>query len=138
MWRSSFLAAFYAPLCISTPWSGPIKAVATQPQIVYGAQLIMLRRTKGGLWTQIVSNVIGREQLLPAETIGASYGDSLLAAVAGGLAEPATRWNAASVVIEPDPDTREVYSRLYDLYRQLYPTTQPIVHSLADMQTGNS
>jgi xylulokinase len=43
-------------------------------------------RTKGGLWTQIVSDVTERTQELPEETIGASYGDVLLAAIAVDLA----------------------------------------------------
>ncbi len=44
--------------------------------------------TKGGLWTQMVSDVTGREQEIPGVTIGASYGDALLAAIAAGLAAP--------------------------------------------------
>lgn len=92
--------------------------------------------TKGGLWTQIVSNVIGREQLLPAETIGASYGDAMLAASAIKLAEPGVRWNPVADVIQPDPHKRDIYERLYALYRQLYPATQSVVHDLADIQSG--
>src|SRR3954470_985020 len=37
--------------------------------------------TQGGLWTQIVSDISGLEQQVPAETIGAPYGDALLAAI---------------------------------------------------------
>jgi xylulokinase len=33
--------------------------------------------TKGGLWTQIVSDVTGRRRDLPERTIGAAYGDAL-------------------------------------------------------------
>ena len=44
------------------------------------------RRHTGGLWTQIVSDVIGRPQLIPRHTIGAAYGDAFLAAVAVGNA----------------------------------------------------
>ena len=45
--------------------------------------------TQGGLWTQIVSDVTGREQQVPDQTIGASYGDALLAAIGTGLVPPA-------------------------------------------------
>jgi xylulokinase len=90
--------------------------------------------TKGGLWTQIVSSVVGRAQVLPVETIGASYGDALLAALASGLAEPGARWNATADVIEPDPGTRDTYDQLYALYRELYPATRSVAHSLAEMQ----
>jgi xylulokinase len=94
--------------------------------------------TKGGLWTQIVSSVVGREQVLPAETIGASYGDALLAAIAGRFVPEGTRWDNAAAVIEPDAATRDTYERLYALYRDLYPATRTIAHSLADMQMGDS
>jgi len=90
--------------------------------------------TKGGLWTQIVSSVVGRDQVLPAETIGASYGDALLAAIAGGFAEEGTRWSRAAAVIEPDPRTEDTYRKLYTVYRDLYPATRSVVHTLAEMQ----
>ena len=38
-------------------------------------------RHQGGLWTQVVSDVTGREQQVPEQTIGASYGDALMAAI---------------------------------------------------------
>ncbi|MEO8285976.1 MAG: FGGY-family carbohydrate kinase [Chloroflexota bacterium] len=90
--------------------------------------------TKGGLWTQIVSDVVGRPQVLPAETVGASYGDAMLAAIAGGLTEPDARWNSNAAVVEPDIQAGPLYERLYTLYRELYPATRSIVHSLADIQ----
>ena len=51
--------------------------------------------TQGGLWTQIVSDVTGREQQIPQQTIGASYGDALLAAIGTGLVPPDTDWARA-------------------------------------------
>jgi xylulokinase len=90
--------------------------------------------TKGGLWTQIVSSVVGREQVLPDETIGASYGNALMAGIASGIVGPGTRWDNAAAVIQPDQVTRELYGRLYALYRDLYPATREVAHSLANIQ----
>jgi len=90
--------------------------------------------TKGGLWTQIVSDVTGRQQDLPEQTIGASYGDALLAARAVGLAEPDTDWSTISATVEPNAENREVYDELYKVYRDLYSATREHVHRLADMQ----
>jgi xylulokinase len=42
--------------------------------------------TTGSLWPRIVSDACGLVQEVPAETIGASLGDALLAAEAAGLA----------------------------------------------------
>ncbi len=91
--------------------------------------------TRGGLWTQIVSDVIGRPQELPEQIIGASYGDALLAGIAGGLLQSDTRWNSIASTVEPDPHNREVYAELYGLYRELYPATSSLAHALADLQT---
>jgi xylulokinase len=94
--------------------------------------------TKGGLWTQIVSSVTGRDQLIPRETIGASYGDALLAAVSVGLAGSSARWNPVAEVLAPDSRAHYTYERLYELYRQLYPATHSVVHELAAMQRGDA
>jgi xylulokinase len=93
--------------------------------------------TKGGLWTQIVSNVTGRAQVIPSETIGASYGDALLAALAVGLAPPGVAWNPPAATVQPEAGTREVYDRLYAIYRELYPATRDAAHALADLQLGS-
>jgi xylulokinase len=92
--------------------------------------------TKGGLWTQIVSDVTGRPQDLPEQTIGAAYGDALLAARAVGLAEPDTDWSKIAATVEPDEANRAVYDELYGIYRDLYPATREASHRLADMQKG--
>jgi xylulokinase len=90
--------------------------------------------TQGGLWTQIVSDVTGREQLLPVQTIGASYGDALLAAIGAGLAAPDTDWSQVASRVEPNPKPRELYAELYAAYCELYPATREQVHRLAAIQ----
>lgn len=89
--------------------------------------------TTGGLWTQIVSDVIGRPQQIPRHTIGAAYGDAFLAAVAVGNAAVGdiADWNPVHVVVEPDAHRHRAYSTLYEHYRNLYPATVDIVHELA-------
>jgi xylulokinase len=94
--------------------------------------------TKGGLWTQIVSDVTGRPQDLPEQTIGASYGDALLAARSVGLAAPDTDWSKLSDTVEPRAENRGIYDELYGIYRELYPATREQVHKLADMQKGGA
>ena len=89
--------------------------------------------TKGGLWTQIVSDVTGRPQDLPEQTIGASYGDALLAV---GLAQPDTDWSTISETVEPEAQNCGIYDELYAIYRELYPATREASHALASMQKG--
>lgn len=86
--------------------------------------------TQGSLWTQIVSDVTGKSQVIPSQTIGASYGAAYLAAKACADVR-ITEWNPPATTVEPDPDRTADYQELYELYRQLYPATKDIAHSLA-------
>jgi xylulokinase len=90
--------------------------------------------TQGGLWTQIVTDVTNREQVVPDQTIGASLGDALLAAIGAGLVPPETDWSQVSVRITPDPRHHDLYEALYADFRALYPGTRDIVHNLASIQ----
>jgi xylulokinase len=89
--------------------------------------------TQGGLWTQIVSDITGREQEIRAPSIGASYGAALLAAQ---LVAPATidAWNPVRETVTPRPEVAGQYEDLYRLYRDLYPRTADTVHALAARQ----
>jgi xylulokinase len=92
--------------------------------------------TKGALWTQVISDITGVSEELPEQTIGASYGDAMLAGIACGLVEAEADWSSGVGTVEPNPENREVYDELYSVYRDLYPATRPMVHTLAGMQTG--
>jgi xylulokinase len=80
--------------------------------------------TAGRLWTQIVTDACDLPQEIPAETIGASLGDARLAAEGVGLAAAGGSWRQRIERIEPLPSAREVYDELYELYRELYPSTR--------------
>lgn len=92
--------------------------------------------TQGHLWLQIVSDVTGLVQEVPATTIGASYGAAFLAAVAtGGDESPRIdKWNPIATVIQPDASLARAYDALFDRYRRLYAQTKDIVHELAAAQ----
>lgn len=88
--------------------------------------------TQGGLWTQVVSDVTGLEQVVPSQTIGAGYGAAWLAA--GLVGDPdIDAWNPPATTCVPDPTTRDTYDRLYDLYLRLYPATRELTHELVAM-----
>jgi xylulokinase len=90
--------------------------------------------TKGGMWTQIMSDVTGVPQELPAETMGACYGDALFAARAAGLVDVGDDWARKAADVTPNEEHRDTYDRLYEIYRQLYPATRDQVHALAALQ----
>lgn len=91
----------------------------------------------GGLrspvWAQALSDITGRTQLVPEQTIGASYGDALLAAIAVDLVAPETDWTKLAREITPDPKVASLYDDLYQTWRELYPATADQVHHLARM-----
>ena len=94
--------------------------------------------THAALWLQIVSDITGIAQEVPEETIGASYGDALLAAIGAGLVAPETDWSRTARVVAPDPSSRAVYDEGFALYEALYPATAELVHALAAYERPSS
>lgn len=91
--------------------------------------------TRSRLWLDIVSSVSGAPQDVPAQTIGASYGDAFLAALAVGLVADVSALDKAWVHIaervEPDPAAQRTYDGYYPLYRDLYRATRKHQHRLS-------
>lgn len=90
--------------------------------------------TKGELWTRVVSDITGRPQIVPKETIGASFGDAWMAGVGAGVISSDTEWVRDPEVIQPDPTTKDVYDDLFAGYEDLYLSTRDVVHRLANRQ----
>ncbi|OLT45917.1 sugar kinase [Saccharomonospora sp. CUA-673] len=90
--------------------------------------------TRGGLWTRIVSDVTGAPQEIARETVGACYGDAMLAAAATGISDDTDTWNPVVATVRPDPRRHDLYDEYYQAYRQLYESTRGIAHFLARQQ----
>lgn len=88
--------------------------------------------TQSNMWLQIVSDVVGVSQLVPEETIGASYGDAFLAGLCAGLLKRSDleSWVNVKKTLRPEDDKHKLYSRIYDDYKMLYSQTADIVHRL--------
>jgi xylulokinase len=91
--------------------------------------------TKARLWTQIVSDVTGRPQDVPEQTIGASYGDAMLAAIGTGNVPDALDWARVAHSVQPDPAAAGLYDEMFGAYVSLYPATAEHMHVLAAIQT---
>ncbi len=87
-------------------------------------------------WLQIVSDVAGLRQEVPAITLGACYGDAFLAGCAAGLLrrEQIAEWVRPGRSIEPDVALRLTYDALYEDYLDLYRDSRQVVHRLAARQ----
>jgi xylulokinase len=89
--------------------------------------------TRSKTWLQIVSDVSGMEQIVPEQTIGASYGDAFLAGLAAGILErdDLSKWVRPGDVIRPQENGNELYDKMYHHYRRLYEDTRETVHFLS-------
>lgn len=92
--------------------------------------------TKNPLWLQIVSDIAGIEQYVPDQHYGACYGDALMAGVGIGVFEDTTQaseWVRYRAVVKPEPSIQALYEPYYQIYRQAYPATAPLMHKLAQL-----
>jgi xylulokinase len=88
---------------------------------------------KSEIWPQIVSDVCGKEQMLPHTTVGASYGNAFLAGCSVGLLnrQDIKNWVQADRIIRPNSNHRPLYDALYQDYLTLYRDTRGVVHRLS-------
>ncbi|HUV15310.1 MAG TPA: FGGY-family carbohydrate kinase [Pelolinea sp.] len=93
--------------------------------------------TKNLLWIQIVSDITGMSMGIPEQQIGASYGDAFMAAVGVGKFDnlrQINQWVKIKHEIHPDPDAADDYALNYQIFRDLYTHTAPLMHALSDAQ----
>lgn len=88
--------------------------------------------TRNKVWAQATSDISGRTQIIRDKTMGASYGDAFLAAVAVGDArkEDIRTWNPAASEIAADPANAEVYARQYAVFKDIYARTHDLMRRL--------
>ena len=85
--------------------------------------------TKNRVWRQATSDVAGLPQIVRGKTMGASYGDAFLAAVAVGDAAltDIEAWNPVAETIEPAAVNRALYDRHLSLFKRLYGQTKGLM-----------
>jgi xylulokinase len=86
--------------------------------------------TQNAVWMQATSDIGGIGQILRKKTLGASYGDAFLAAIATGraVAGDIATWNPIARTVTPHQVP--AYDRQYPLFKALYTTTRQIAHRL--------
>lgn len=79
--------------------------------------------TRSSLWNQIKADVLGMPVLLPQTSVGAPFGDALLAGMGVGLYDDIARIGAAVNIkaeYTPNMTHHQRYTRQYALFRRLY------------------
>lgn len=88
--------------------------------------------TKAPEWLQTISDVCGIRQSVPEVTIGASYGDAMLAGIGIGAMTPEQIKKIVKIkyVTEPDAEKAAVYQPMKKHYAELYRRNADIMHAL--------
>ncbi len=91
--------------------------------------------TQNPVWMQIIADILGTPLSTPAITIGASYGDALMAALA--VKHPGFEdYHALTSFVQegdtyvPDPQRHQAYLKYQQIYDSLYHATAELMHSL--------
>ncbi len=86
--------------------------------------------TKNSLWLQATSDITGIDQEIREKTIGASYGNAFIAALAIGEVkkEDIYTWNPIikKIIAKPDP----IYDSIYDIFIELYENTKKLMSKI--------
>jgi len=97
--------------------------------------------TKNLPWMQIVSDIAGISMGIPEQQIGASYGDAFMAAV--GIGEfvnyhQIKQWITMKHEIRPDQNKKDAYALNYEIFKNIYQKTAPLMHTLSRAQRKQS
>ncbi len=86
--------------------------------------------TNNPTWSQATSDISGLDQIVCEKTIGASYGDAFLAALAIGQVklDDISSWNPVSSTVRAE--SSEVHEKQHGLFRRLYSQTKDIAAEL--------
>lgn len=89
--------------------------------------------TQNRPWLQIIADILGRTVCTAKVTIGASYGDAIMAALAGGAYKS---WNDMGKVIKPEleispnMENHVIYNEKREIYDKLYQLTKELMHKV--------
>lgn len=88
--------------------------------------------TKNRLWLEATSDISGIVQIVCEKTVGASYGNAFLAALAIGQVSKAdiASWNPVAETVPARH--QKIYDKNYDLFRRLYEQTKDIAAELGE------
>jgi xylulokinase len=108
-----------------------------------GIEVKELRSVGGGarsaLWNQIKADVLGIPIMLPSTSVGAPFGDAILAGMGIGIytdvEESLKSMISIKTCFEPDPKHHRLYRNLYGVYRSLYEDLREGFDHTADIVT---
>ena len=90
--------------------------------------------TKNRVWAQATSDISGKTQIMRNKSMGASYGNAFLAALAVGDARPEDikTWNPVASEFTANKDHAEIYRSQYGVFRDLYERNRDLMRKLGN------
>ena len=106
-----------------------------------GLRIAQLISTGGGiksrLWTQIMSDVTGAEQICFSNSMGAPAGDAYLAGIGVGLFKDMSvmreKWIQQPWTVKPNIKNKNIYDKYFDVYKDSYSNIKEQMHILAEI-----
>ena len=89
--------------------------------------------TKNPIWMQAIADVCGREVSVAKVTVGACFGDAIMAALAGGAYaswDELARVLGVAQTIVPDMTAHELYASRRHIFDELYTRNRDLMHEL--------
>ncbi len=88
--------------------------------------------TRNKVWAQATSDISGKSQILRSKSMGASYGNAFLAALAVGDAQRSDikSWNPVASKFSSNPEHAEIYRKHYGVFRKLYERNRDLMKEL--------
>lgn len=148
IWHTQARGVFFG-LSLATPKAALIRAILEGTAFALrhnvevarsaGVQISEIRSVGGGtrsaLWNQIKADVLGLPVLLPETSVGAPFGDAVLAGMGLGIYPDVSRTLREIVRIrtryEPDMAAHRRYTELYGVFRNVYEHLRPDFDQLA-------
>lgn len=95
--------------------------------------------TKNPAWLQIIADITGKVVKTAEVTIGASYGDAMIAAIGTGhIADYSElkKYIQSGRTFTPDKEAHAAYQPLKEMYLKLYEQTKGMMHTLSEHYKG--
>lgn len=115
-----------------------IALMEAHPQVRLDRIIAVGGGTKNPVWMQIIADILGRPVSTPEVTVGACFGDALMAALGVGCEGfedygSLTRFVHDGVTYLPDPEHHRQYQRYQQVYNALYGATAALAGRLTDL-----
>ena len=155
LWHTNARGVFFG-LSLSTPKAALIRSILEGTAFALchnvevagrtGIRLSEIRCVGGGsrstLWNQIKADVLGIPVHLPEASVGAPFGDAVLAGIGLGLYPDFRRALRHMVVVkrrfEPDMENHSRYHGVYRIFRKLYEHLRNDFDQMAALQDAAS